>query len=58
MSGTALLSIIALHLSGAVHTLLQLVQRLGRRDVLAHHALMARSQPESFFVSRRGVPVS
>ena len=58
MSGTALLSVIALYLSGAVHTLLQLVQRLGRRDVLAHHALMARSQPESFFVSRRGVPVS
>jgi len=56
MSGTALLSVIALYLSGAVHTLLQLVQRPARRDVLAHRTLMM--QPESFVASRRGVPVS
>jgi len=58
MSGTALLSVIALYLSGAVHTLLQLVQRPARRDVLAHQGLMVRMQPDSFVASRRGVPVS
>ena len=58
MSGTALLIVIALYLSGAAHTLLQIVQRPARRDVLAHRPLMMRAQPESFVVSRRGLSVS
>jgi hypothetical protein len=58
MSGTALLLLIALYLSGAAHMLLQMMQGLARRDVLAHRALMAGAQPKSFVMPRRGLSVS
>jgi len=58
VSGAALLFVIALYLSGVAHTLLQIVQRPARRDVLEHRAARVPMQPESFAMSRRGSLVS